>query len=44
VDQDGFVYVADSRLGRVLKFAPFPFTEPPAVENDGSAEEGETSE
>jgi predicted membrane-bound mannosyltransferase/DNA-binding beta-propeller fold protein YncE len=28
VDADGYVYVADSRLGRVLKFDPFPYTEP----------------
>jgi predicted membrane-bound mannosyltransferase/sugar lactone lactonase YvrE len=28
VDADGFVYVADSRLGRVLKFEPFPYTQP----------------
>jgi DNA-binding beta-propeller fold protein YncE len=28
VDKDGFVYVADSKLGRVLKFEPFNYVPP----------------
>lgn len=32
VDDEGQVYVVDNRLGRVLVFPPFPFTELPLVE------------
>jgi DNA-binding beta-propeller fold protein YncE len=45
VDDDGFVYVADSELNRVLKFEPFPYT--PIVEDSPAASpenEGEVSE
>jgi uncharacterized protein (TIGR03663 family) len=34
VDDDGFVYVVDNSTGRVLKFEPFPQTEPPASDDD----------
>lgn len=36
VDSEGFVYVVDNQTGRVLKFEPFPQTEPPV--SDESAD------
>ncbi|MEO1441764.1 MAG: hypothetical protein AAFV33_15305, partial [Chloroflexota bacterium] len=41
VDENGFVYVADSALGRVLRFAPFPMPEEPeeAVEAESDGDE-----
>jgi predicted membrane-bound mannosyltransferase/DNA-binding beta-propeller fold protein YncE len=38
VDQQGYVYVADSRLGRVLKFTPFPYPETNTEAGLGQAE------
>jgi len=36
VDSDGFVYVVDNQLGRVLKFEPFEFVPETPVESDVS--------
>lgn len=42
VDEDGFVYVSDSELGRILKFAPFEFV--PASSDEGAASGGQQAE
>jgi DNA-binding beta-propeller fold protein YncE len=41
LDSDGYVYVSDTRLGRILKFPPFEYA-PPASQMDSNAgQEGE---
>lgn len=48
VDDDGFVYVSDSQLGRILKFVPFDFAPPAASEaveaNDDGVGDDEDSD
>jgi predicted membrane-bound mannosyltransferase/DNA-binding beta-propeller fold protein YncE len=44
VDRDGFVYVADNRLGRVLKFAPFPYSATSSEQEQAAPEVTESSE
>jgi len=47
IDDEGFVYVVDNQLGRVLKFLPFPYDPSAAeetVESDASAVESQEIE